>query len=99
MRSDAPPPQRAWADRDPVASARLQQVRDALTAFGEEQHIPVENLLTPDYLRRVLWRPPTPADEESVAHALTDLGARGWQVSLAAPLIVEAISDHPDTDE
>ncbi|KNX37013.1 HRDC domain-containing protein [Luteipulveratus halotolerans] len=99
VRSDAPPPQRAWADRDPVASARLQQVRDELTAFSEREQIPVENLLTPDFLRRVLWRPPTPADRESVAEALSALGARPWQVSLAAPLIVRAISDHPDTDQ
>ncbi|AKU17056.1 HRDC domain-containing protein [Luteipulveratus mongoliensis] len=99
VRTDAPPPQRAWADRDPVAAERLQQVRDGLGAFGEEHQVPVENLLTPDFLRRVLWHPPDPADQPAVAAALSTLGARPWQVELAAPLIADAIAEHPDTDE
>ncbi|NUS50583.1 MAG: hypothetical protein HOQ22_06010, partial [Nocardioidaceae bacterium] len=57
-------------------------------------HLPVENLLTPDYVRRLLWEPPDPeADDlvELVAARLTGLGARDWQVGLAAELLTEAI--------
>ncbi|MDE9366824.1 HRDC domain-containing protein [Luteipulveratus sp. YIM 133132] len=99
VRSDAPPPPRAWADRDPVAAARLQQVREQLTAYGEEHHVPVENLLTPDYLRRVLWSPPQPLDEASLQGALATLGARPWQRDIAVPLILRAVADHPNTDQ
>ncbi len=96
-RSDGPPQVRAWADRDPVAAARLTAARAAVTALSEERNVPVENLLTPDYLRRVLWTPPTVGDAEldaAVAHELVELGARAWQVELVAPLISEAIR-HP----
>ena len=48
------------AGKDPVAAARLAAVREALTAMAAEHELPVENLLTPDYVRRLAWRPPTP---------------------------------------
>ncbi len=96
-RSDGPPQVRSWADRDPVAAARLNTARAAVTALSEEHNVPVENLLTPDYMRRVLWTPPQVSDAEmeaAVGAELTELGARAWQVGLMAPLITEAIL-HP----
>ncbi|MGY2874600.1 ribonuclease D [Marmoricola sp. URHA0025 HA25] len=96
-RSDGPPQVRSWADRDPVAAARLNAARAAVSALSEERNVPIENLLTPDYLRRVLWTPPKVADDEleaAVAGELSRLGARRWQVELMAPLITEAIL-HP----
>ncbi|MBO9520787.1 MAG: ribonuclease D [Nocardioidaceae bacterium] len=93
-RSDGPPQVRAWADRDPVAAARLSTARAAVTALSEERNVPVENLLTPDYLRRVLWTPPEVADadlDRAVADELRRLGARAWQVELMAPILAEAI--------
>ena len=90
-RTDGPPPPRAWADRDPAAAARLTAARAALTAKAEELSMPVENLLSPDAVRRVLWEPPDPADTESLGAALRALGARSWQVSLTAPLLAEAV--------
>ena len=93
-RSDGPPQVRSWADRDPVAAARLNTARTAVAELAEARNIPVENLLTPDYMRRVLWSPPKVADAEldaAVAAELADLGARQWQVELMSPLISEAI--------
>lgn len=92
--SDAPPPQRAWADRDPEAAARLVAVRERLAAFSTEHTIPVENVLSPDTLRRVLWTPP-PASLEAVRTALADRGARPWQIEVAAPVILDALTTHP----
>lgn len=97
LRTDAPPPPRTWADRDAEAAARLAQAREEVAAFSEARSVPVENLLTPDYLRRVLWRPPTPADGETlleaVGRALGALGARPWQVDITGPIIASAIAD------
>jgi ribonuclease D len=94
-RSDGPPLPRAWADRDPVAARRLAFAREALGRLAEEQQLPVENLLTPDYLRRVLWTPPATRDPDAlvaaVAADLSGLGARPWQVDLTGPVIAEAI--------
>ncbi|HRK47796.1 MAG TPA: ribonuclease D, partial [Nocardioides sp.] len=92
---------RAWADRDPVAARRLTLAREALAKVAEELGLPVENLLTPDYLRRVLWTPPKTRDTDSlpaaVAATLAELGARAWQIELAGPVISRAIleADQP----
>ncbi|RNL79122.1 HRDC domain-containing protein [Nocardioides marmorisolisilvae] len=100
-RSDGPPQVRSWADRDPVAAARLNTARAAVTELAESRNIPVENLLTPDYMRRVLWSPPKVADADldaAVAAELADLSARQWQIDLMTPLICEAIRN-PGTPE
>lgn len=99
LRSDAPPPQRVWADRDPVAAARLTQVREDLAAFGEEHHVPVENILTPDHLRRVLWEPSNPLDAQTISKELTAIGARAWQIDIVTPMIEKAVSEHRLTSE
>jgi ribonuclease D len=92
VRSDGPPPARAWADRDPVAAARLVQARAALGEFAGAHNIPIENLLSPDYLRRMLWTPPHEPTLESISEALHKLGARQWQIDIAAPIVEEAIN-------
>ncbi|MFT4265229.1 MAG: ribonuclease D, partial [Nocardioides sp.] len=103
-RGDGPPAPRAWADRDPVAAKRLEIARAAMATLAEERSVPVENLLTPDYLRRVLWAPPRtrePGDLiDAVAAQLHQLGARGWQIALTAPLLTTAIlaDDQPPED-
>jgi ribonuclease D len=99
-RTDGPPLPRAWAERDPVAARRLVLAREALTALSEEHELPAENLLTPDYLRRVLWSPPKTRDPDSlaaaVAAALAALGARRWQIELTGPAVTRAILDADD---
>ena len=96
-RYDGPPPPRAWVDRDPVAAARLAKARADLKHRAEKLDLPVENLLTPDYLRRLLWEPPAGPEDpdlpEKVAARLTELGARQWQVDLARDLLVAAIRE------
>jgi ribonuclease D len=97
QRGDGPPVPRAWAERDAVAARRLQIAREAMAALADEHGMPVENLLTPDSLRRVLWAPPTSREPtellEAVIDQLTGLGARGWQIALVAPLVVQAVLD------
>ncbi len=93
-RSEGPPQPRMWAERDPVAAARLVHARTALSTYAEQRAVPIENLLTPDYLRRVLWKPPATDGaglEEAVAAELRALGARAWQVEITAPMLTEAI--------
>jgi ribonuclease D len=92
VRPDGPPPARAWADRDPVAAARLAQARAGLGEFARARTIPIENLLSPDSLRRVLWAPPVDPTVESIADALLKLGARQWQVDIAGPILEEAVN-------
>ncbi|NGN67887.1 ribonuclease D [Streptomyces sp. A7024] len=88
---NGPPPPRAWADKDPAAAARLTAARAAVTARAEELHLPQENLITPDTVRRVCWEPPADVSQDTVAAALTGYGARPWQVDQVAPLLAAAL--------
>jgi ribonuclease D len=96
---NGPPPAHRWAERDPAAAARLAAARGAVTALAEENRLPAENLLSPDALRRLSWDPPRPRDgpsgeendEEAVAQALADYGARPWQIELTAGPIAQAL--------
>jgi ribonuclease D len=87
--TEGPPPARIWTERDPAAAARLARARSALTATATEFNLPVENLLSPDTVRRLAWSPPRPADVEVF---LREHGAREWQIRLTLPLLAEAIS-------
>lgn len=96
---DGMPPPRVWSDRNPEADGRLKRARAAVTAKAEELALPVENLLTPDTLRRVAWTPPVEVTPETVAAALTGLGARPWQVEATAQLIAQAFVGSPQAAE
>jgi ribonuclease D len=93
--NDGPPQSRMWPAKNPGAAARLAALRGALLAIAERYEVPIENLLTPDHVRRLAWRPPSPLTEESVDQALTDLGARPWQraltVAAISPLLAQPL--------
>ncbi|WP_246078711.1 HRDC domain-containing protein [Modestobacter excelsi] len=89
---EGPPPVNRWADRDPAAAARLKAARAALAEVSEQWSVPVENLLSPDLVRRLMWTPPAPADADAVAAALRAGGAREWQIGLTRDLLTAAIT-------
>lgn len=93
--SNSPPPPKVWADKDPVAAARLATARARVARTAESLNIPTENLLTPDTLRRLCWSPPAEIDPDTVADALRALGARQWQIELVGPVLTVALLD-PD---
>jgi ribonuclease D len=75
----------------------MSAAREALAQISAETTIPVENLLTPDYLRRLCWEPPHPATTESISVALLDKGARPWQISLVAEALNTAFVEARQT--
>lgn len=91
--SPGPPQPRLWAAKDPAAAKRLTGMREALTELAAEHQLPTENLLTPDFVRRLAWRPPASVTPESVDAALAELGARRWQRRLTATDLAAALSD------
>ena len=88
--SDSPPPPRAWAMRNPEADARLRLAKAGIADVAEELEMPVENLLTPDHLRRVAWAPPAEPTPAAVSEGLAELGARRWQVEATAQILADA---------
>ncbi|TFV73780.1 ribonuclease D [Blastococcus sp. CT_GayMR19] len=89
---DGPPPVNRWADRDPAAAARLQAARAALAEVSEKHSVPVENIVSPDLVRRIMWSPPAPADAATIGAALRAGGAREWQIELTLDLLTEAVA-------
>lgn len=89
--NDGPPQSRMWPAKNPGAAARLAAVREALLTIAERHQLPMENLITPDHLRRLAWRPPAPVTEESIDEALSSLGARPWQRELTVTAITKAL--------
>lgn len=96
-RGDGPPSPRAWAEKDPVAARRLELARASMAEIATTNDLPVENLLTPDTVRRAMWTPPATRDPVALLEALIDqlraLGARSWQVGLTAAALAQAVLD------
>lgn len=87
---DGVPAPRLWADKNPEADRRLKRARAVVTTRAEQLQIPVENMLTPDTLRRVAWAPPAVPGAAAIGAALAELGARPWQIDELAELIATA---------
>ena len=83
------PAPRNWEMRNPQAWQRLEFAKARLIEIAQELNLPIENLMTPDSIRKVLWAPPeTP---ELLKSTLSDLGARPWQLEVVGPILETAI--------
>jgi len=93
--ADTLPPIKLWRDKFPEKYAPLSHARAAIELIAQENEIPVENLITPEHVRRVCWKPPTGATETlsipAVEQALAELGARQWQINLVGPALAAAL--------
>lgn len=91
VRSGELPPTRTWAEREPSAAHRFAVARAAMLVAAAERELPVENLLTPELVRRLSWSPPEDHSVASVSRWLAEHGARPWQVEITAPLLATAL--------
>ena len=93
--ADTLPPIKLWRDKFPEKFAPLSHARAAIELIAQENQIPVENLITPEHVRRVCWKPPVGATStlsvSEVESALSELGARQWQIDLVAPSLAAAL--------
>jgi ribonuclease D len=91
--AEGPPPPHRWAERDPAAAGRLARCREAVTAIAHAHRLPPENLIAPEFVRRLAWAPPAELTTTSVAQTLREFGARSWQVSLVAEALAAALAE------
>lgn len=93
--TDTLPPIKLWRDKYPEKFAPLSHARAAVESIAADNDIPVENLISPEIIRRICWNPPTGSTLEfsidQVQSALLSLGARGWQVQLVAAAVTQAL--------
>lgn len=89
---DGIPNYRNWAQRFPAADARLNAAKPVVAELATELNMPIENLLTPDYLRQLCWQPPQVLTAVEISKALRALGARAWQTKLVSERLATALS-------
>jgi len=96
--SDALPPIKLWRERFPEKFAPLSHARALIEAIATHNSIPVENLISPESIRRICWSPPSGStstrDEAAVGLALAALGTRPWQIDLVAGALADALLEH-----
>jgi ribonuclease D len=88
-KSDAMPPIKVWRERFPEKYAPLTHARFNLQLRADELSIPLENMISPELVRRICWQPP----DLSVQEALIALGARRWQAEIASPILEQALTE------
>lgn len=93
--ANGPPAPRNWESRNPKAWRRLEYARSQLSTIAGDLALPVENLMTPDTIRRVLWTPPDTPTE--LVETLYEYGAREWQVEIVEPVLETAIWESPSS--
>jgi ribonuclease D len=99
-RGDSIPPPRVWRDKFPIAYIHLQHARALLSVKAQEFNMPLENLISPELVRKVLFNEGrekitsySPDSVKSISESLQSLGARNWQINLAAESLARARSE------
>ena len=80
------PPTKIWKERFPEKYAPFTHARAAVEIRAAELNIPVENLISPEVIRKLVWKL-----SSDVAKDALELGARPWQVAEIADLVSAAL--------
>jgi ribonuclease D len=96
---DSMPPTKIWKERFPEKYAPFTHARAAVESRATELNIPVENLISPEIIRKLVWKSSTDVTKDAL-----ELGARPWQVSEIANLVTAALLEReplvvPETPE
>jgi ribonuclease D len=83
---DSMPPTKIWKERFPEKYAPFTHARAAVELRAAELNIPVENLISPDVIRKLIWKASTDVTKDAL-----ELGARPWQVAEIADLVSAAL--------
>lgn len=99
IRGEALPPPRVWREKFPIAFIHLQHARLHLSEISQALKIPIENLIQPEAVRKILFDEGRerilPLDEASIAKvrsALSESGARNWQIEIVSEPLARAFS-------
>ncbi|BBX74131.1 ribonuclease D [Mycobacterium shinjukuense] len=94
---NGPPPPGRWGKRKPDAAARLTAARAALAAVTHRVGVPVENLVSPDLVRRLCWDWQGGIDPVRAVDEYLRAGqARVWQRELVVPVLAAAMTRAAD---
>lgn len=90
---NGPPPPARWAKRKPEATARLDAARKALAQVSRQVRVPMENLVSPELVRRLCWDWAAGGNfVQTVDDCLRAGQARAWQRELVVPVLATALT-------
>ena len=100
-RGESIPHPKIWREKFPVAFMHLQHARLALAELATEKRMPVENLVSPESVRNLIFDearerviPFSQSSKGLVVDFLKECGARPWQIELVSELLARALSEH-----
>jgi ribonuclease D len=96
LASEGLPPPKLWQSRNPLGYARLTHAKAAITECALNNFMPAENLISPEFVRRVCWQTPPESLEDRlkfVQNVLGGLGARSWQIELVSPPLAAILGE------
>lgn len=100
-KSDSLPPAKIWKVKYPLAHAHLSHAKHNLATIAGELEIPLENLLTPELVRRICFddgkERVLDLNSKLIAATQTQLrlnGAREWQIEKCAEILSAALAEN-----
>lgn len=94
VKGDGLPQIKIWRDRFPEKYIPLSHARARLADAAAERELPVENLLTPELMRKICWNyGGNRASIADIANDLASWGARPWQIEITSPLLSACLDE------
>ena len=89
IKSEGPPNPRNWQNRHPDLWASYEQIRSELNRIAQDLLLPVENLITPEVVRRIVWKQPD--DLNKLEEIFENARVRNWQRELVRDAISKSL--------
>ena len=94
VKGDGLPHIKIWRERFPEKYIPLSHARPRLADAATERELPVENLLTPEFMRKICWNyGGSSAPVTDIASDLASWGARQWQIEITAPILSACLDE------
>jgi ribonuclease D len=99
-KSDNLPPVKIWKVKFPLAYARVSHAKLRLGSIAEELSIPLENLISPELVRKITFDGGAERSHEPSAHLISKVetqlrlnGAREWQIEKCAEALALSLRE------
>lgn len=99
-KSDALPPVKIWKIKYPIAYAHVSHARANLATVAAELALPLENLLTPEIVRKICFDNAAEKKYEFSSQLMAKVetqlrlnGAREWQIEKCAEILARALCE------
>jgi ribonuclease D len=94
VKGDGLPQIKIWRERFLEKYIPLSHARARLAEAAADRELPVENLLTPELMRKICWNyGGGSASVSDIASDLASWGARPWQIEITSPILSACLDE------